>query len=396
MPVGAEVSRNGIVTWTARGKKRTGKLSPTGNVSMQVDTWTAQFTDETGKTRKVPTKTTVRSVAEKILAKYEMDVAKIRTGVATREELEKAEAPKITLEEALDRLETKMKASGNVQKHIGRTKQQILSILSDCNIVSFADIRRESIERWIADELEKGTRGLRTINQYITSIKSFARYLTDTELLTKNPLKSIQKLNEELGRRLVRRAMTEDEVSRLLKATASGICRSAGTPEERVLIYRLALATGLRSTELSLLTPSQINFEQCRLTVEAAKTKNKKADVLPLRTDLVRSLKKRIESNGIKPHERIFQHDVWKIRRAFYADLKAAGIERKGADGRNIDVHSLRKTFGTLLAKAGVPLTTVQRLMRHATPLLTAQLYIDVDPVDMMQALDKLPEFTSD
>ena len=101
MPVGAEVSRNGIVTWTARGKKRTGKLSPTGNVSMQVDTWTAQFTDETGKTRKVPTKTTVRSVAEKILAKYEMDVAKIRTGVATREELEKAEAPKITLEEWL-------------------------------------------------------------------------------------------------------------------------------------------------------------------------------------------------------------------------------------------------------------------------------------------------------
>ena len=66
MPVGATVSQDGIVTWTARGKKRIGKLSPTGNVSMQVDTWTAQFTDETGKTRKVPTKTTVRSIAEKI------------------------------------------------------------------------------------------------------------------------------------------------------------------------------------------------------------------------------------------------------------------------------------------------------------------------------------------
>jgi integrase len=46
-----------------------------------------------------------------------------------------------------------------------------------------------------------------------------------------------------------------------------------------------------------------------------------------------------------------------------------------------------------MLAMAGVPLTTVQRLMRHSTPLLTAKLYIDVEPVDMMQALEKLPMF---
>ena len=56
-------------------------------------------------------------------------------------------------------------------------------------------------------------------------------------------------------------------------------------------------------------------------------------------------------------------------------------------------MHSLRKTFGTMLARAGVPLITVQRLMRHSTPQLTAKLYIDVDPIDMMQALDKLPVF---
>jgi len=73
--------------------------------------------------------------------------------------------------------------------------------------------------------------------------------------------------------------------------------------------------------------------------------------------------------------------------------LKAAGIERVGKDGRSIDVHSFRKTFGTMLARAGVPLTTVQRLMRHSTPLLTAKLYIDVDPVDMTQALSALPTF---
>jgi len=164
-------------------------------------------------------------------------------------------------------------------------------------------------------------------------------------------------------------------------------------PEERILVYRLLLGTGLRSTELSLLTPNQFAFDRCRLIIEAKKTKNKKADILPVKPSLVRLIEERIKTNNIQLSERIFSHNSEQILDAFYADLKTAGIERKGTDGRCLDVHSLRKTFGTMLAMAGVPLTTVQRLMRHSTPLLTAQLYIDVDPLNMAEALDKLPEF---
>jgi len=181
--------------------------------------------------------------------------------------------------------------------------------------------------------------------------------------------------------------MTADEVERLLQAA---------TTKERGLIYRLALGTGLGSTELSLLTPSQIDFERCCLRIEAKKTKNKKADVLPMRADLVQSVKEWIETHGTQSQERIFHHNVNSICRCFYNDLQLAGIDRKDANGRSLDIHSLRKTFGTMLAAAGVPLTTVQRLMRHSTPLLTAKLYIDVEPGDMMQALDKLPVFANE
>jgi len=217
--------------------------------------------------------------------------------------------------------------------------------------------------------------------------------LTDVGVFASNPLKSIRFLNAELDRRKIRRAMTEDEMEQLLKAAAAGTSHKGISPEERVLIYRLLLGTGLRSTELSLLTPSQFNFERSRLTIEAKKTKNKKADVLPVKPSLVQSVKARIVANNVQPGERIFLHDHTTLLTAFYADLRAAGIERKGADGRSLDVHSLRKTFGTLLAMAGVPLTTVQRLMRHSSPLLTAKLYIDVDPLNMAEALEKLPEF---
>ena len=390
MPANAVVGRNGVVTWLVKGKKRTGKLSKSGNVSVQVDTWTAQYTDETGKVRRVSTKTKNRTAAEKILAKYEAEIDRIKSGVVTREEISHAQVRQITLEGAIDRFRTKMAAGGNTADHVDKTIKRVQRICQETGITSVAKIRREPVEQWVADEIQKKILSPSSINHYLTAIKSFANYLTDTDALPKNPLKSIKKLNPEVGQRKKRRALTTDEVERLLKATAVRKYRTRGKAEEQALIYRLLLGTGLRSTELSLLTPDQIDFDRNRLTIEAAKTKNKKADVLPIMEDLVQAVKEWIETHEIKPHERIFRFDKYSIWRTLLGDLKAAGIERVGSDGRSIDVHSLRKTFGTMLAKAGVPLTTVQRLMRHSTPLLTAKLYIDVDAEDMEQALGKI------
>jgi hypothetical protein len=76
------------------------------------------ITDETGKTRCVPTKTTVRSVAEKMLAQYEKEVDRIKTGVLTREELEKAQVKHIPLDALIEQFCTKMTADGTTTKHI--------------------------------------------------------------------------------------------------------------------------------------------------------------------------------------------------------------------------------------------------------------------------------------
>ena len=155
MPDGATVGRNGAVTWTVRGKKRTGKLSTSpGRVTIQSDTWTAQFMDETGKTQRISTKTTVRSVAEKILARYQTEVDWIRTGVATREELSKAHFRLVTLDEALEQYRTKMVADGSTIAHVNRTQKKFVHICNDTGIDSLTDIRREPIERWIASEIQ--------------------------------------------------------------------------------------------------------------------------------------------------------------------------------------------------------------------------------------------------
>ena len=244
-------------------------------VSHQVDTWSAEYTDETGKVRRVSTKTKNRSAAEQILARYEAEVARIKSGVVTREELTKAQTPKITLDDALERFRTKMVASECTAKHIDATLRYILQVFGECEIDTIEKIRRETIERWLANEMQKGVHSPRTINYHLTSVKSFAQYLTDVELLPKSPLKPIRKLNPEIGQRKKRRAMTAEEVERLLQAAAKRKCRIKKQSGERTLVYRLLLGTGLRSTELSLLTPSQIDFERNRLTIEAARQRTR-------------------------------------------------------------------------------------------------------------------------
>jgi integrase len=122
-------------------------------------------------------------------------------------------------------------------------------------------------------------------------------------------------------------------------------------------------------------------------------TKNRKAGYLPIKKDLLNRLNDYCKKNQIEQKNIIFNYHATKILRAFYKDIKEAGIERITPDGRSVDIHSLRRTFGTMLARAGVPLTTTQRLMRHSKPELTAKLYIDVEPIDMINAVEKLPNY---
>ena len=396
MPVGATTEQDGTVTWVSRGKKKTGKLSGTNRVSVQSDTWTAQFSDETGKVRRVSTKTTNRSVAEKILAHHETAVDHKKLQITSCKELDRLQAQQIPLEDLFVQFQHKMMVTGYSTTYIKLALQQILSMFKECKIDSVVEIRRETIERWIVDETQRKMRSIGTINTYLSAAKAFTQYLTDSGVLLNNPLKRTRKLDGELDRRKIRRAMTPDEVKSFLQATALGEYHQyVGTPRERVLIYRLLLGTGLWSTEISLLTPNQIDFANGCLTLKAAKIqKNKAAIKLPIRADLLEALRERIETRLIEPHTRIFRHNNQQILKAFYKDLKAAGIERVGTDGRSIDISSLRETFGTMLAMAGVPLLTAQRLMRHSTLMQTARLYIDVEPfMNMVRALELLPVY---
>ena len=72
-------------------------------------------------------------------------------------------------------------------------------------------------------------------------------------------------------------------------------------------------------------------------------------------------------------------------------DIAAAGIAKCDSYGRTIDVHSLRHTFATLLARNGVSPAIAQKLMRHSDIRLTMNIYTHIELTDTADAVDSLP-----
>ena len=71
-------------------------------------------------------------------------------------------------------------------------------------------------------------------------------------------------------------------------------------------------------------------------------------------------------------------------------DLAAASIPYETSEGV-FDFHALRGQFATALARAGVPLTDAQKLLRHSSPLLTANFYTHLSTAELAAQLGKLP-----
>jgi len=58
---------------------------------------------------------------------------------------------------------------------------------------------------------------------------------------------------------------------------------------------------------------------------------------------------------------------------------------------RPLRFHDLRGTTATLLARAGVSLVVAQRMLRHADPRLTANVYTRVDLADLRAGVARVP-----
>ncbi len=68
--------------------------------------------------------------------------------------------------------------------------------------------------------------------------------------------------------------------------------------------------------------------------------------------------------------------------------LELADVPKRDEQGRTVDLHALRHTFATRLARSGVELVHAQKLLGHSDPKLTAGVYTHLAPDDLRAAVE--------
>ncbi len=196
-------------------------------------------------------------------------------------------------------------------------------------------------------------------------------------------------------------------------------------------MFACAVYTGMRRGELVALRKADVDLEAGSLLVAhswgADTTKGGRAAVLPIHPELRPYLAEAIRrstsalvfprADGSMHREHIDLADILRaaMNRAGLVDGWVLKCRRKGcghseasADSevrpcprcdfklwpspvpRRTRFHDLRHTTATLMLKAGVPLAVVQRVLRHSSPTITAEVYGHLDLEDMRSGIETL------
>ena len=126
------------------------------------------------------------------------------------------------------------------------------------------------------------------------------------------------------------------------------------------------------------------------MTVKAGYTKNRTEAVIDLKRETAMELKQFL---GCKmPHLPAFAMPDQPAKMV-KIDLAAASIDYKTPEGQ-ADFHSLRHTFITNLARAGVHPSDAQALARHSSITLTMDCYTHKVRADLRKIIDAQPDLT--
>ena len=352
--------------------------------------WTIQYFDHLGK-RRTKKGFTDKGLTEELAAKLEGEARLRVTGLIDAEQERYAAHKLAPISESLTAFEESL--AENSLKHIKQVKTQVWRIVNGAGFARLADIEPEAVQTFLRSlRKEEDGIGPRTYNLYLEAMDSFLNWCVTAKRLLTNPLAGLERLNTAVDVRRKRRALTADELGKLVaSARASGLRIQKFTGEERARIYILSYMTGLRRKELASLTPRSFQLDAVppTLTVEAKFSKHRRKDILPLHPELVVLLRDWLRK--VLPAEHLFPMLAGrKTGKMVRLDLERAGIAYENDQGV-ADFHAAgRHSHITELLRNGTTLPEAKELARHSDIKMTMR-YTHIGIEDQAQAVAKLP-----
>jgi integrase len=385
--------------------KRGGKKNRGGN-------YYVSWFDHTGKRQSKSAKTTDKATAERIAAKLESDAALRRDGVIDPALDGISQESQRSVESHLSDYKAKLQAANRTEDHIESTAKIVCWISEFGGFNTVSDISADGVNHYAGKMRNEGL-AARTIQSHLTAIKAFTKWLSENHKLPRDPLSSVKKPNPKTDRRRERRILLPEEWRRLERATGASHERYGMSSEERLLLYRTAIETGLRSNELRSLTRGRLYFDAAPpyITCKAKSTKNGQDARQYIQPELAADLREHITKKSPKtpvfklPHKtnlaKMFRDDLAAARKEWikgakddpqkYAQRQESDfLADTNHDGEITDFHCLRHTCGSWLAMLGVHPKVVQTVMRHASITLTMDTYGHLFPGQEIDAVSRM------
>ena len=264
-----------------------------------------------------------------------------------------------------------LKVDGRSEKTIYRYKRTVRK-LSDFVQKPFTEMGTYDIRFFLASEKERGI-SERTLENMRANLSAFFQWLTIEEEIVKNPMLAIKpiKYADE-----IREPFSEVEIDKLRFA-----CR---TEKERALIEFL-LATGVRVSEVSEMSVMDVDFQTLTVHVEHGKGGNKRITyITPVAMERLKKYladRKEQESVNLFCNIRHGKLTPCGIRYILNEIADRAGVE-------NVHPHRFRRTFATKLAKRGMDIQEIQKLLGHSN-IATTMEYICTDDENVKSSYRK-------
>lgn len=196
-----------------------------------------------------------------------------------------------------------------------------------------------------------------------------------------------------------RRELTLDELSRLIKAAAD-----RGREWHR--LFLVGIYTGMRLGDCCRLAWDAVNLERRVIQIVPQKTQkhsNGHPVTIPIHDELLQELNCAKAEGGVSVMPMLAQNykfAKWHVAHGLQEIFKAANIQTSvRLDGRRMKTpeatfHSLRHTFVSFAANAGISLSVIAAIVGHSSTAMTRHYYHENEEV-LRRAVNAIPSIGS-
>lgn len=228
---------------------------------------------------------------------------------------------------------------------------KIYAVLNvDGEIIAYKSIKSNLIDEYFFQNIHRGSSWLILSRK---AMGSFFKYLYRQYDFADPTLTLNFNINNYRTDRKPIKILNKHEILKLFNS----IVTHSEDIEFDLLLFTTLLMTGCRVSELIKIKHRDIHSEESTIELHETKTKVERVIVLPI--NLTKAIQLYSQKMNVQPSDYLFPINIEDVRKRLKKYLELGNLP-------NVNIHSLRHAYATILFEAGTDITFIKQLLGHS------------------------------